>query len=214
MPTIIRTADPSHASRGVAFNLDDLAVQAGEYLAQVRAEAAAIVARAHSAAGAVRRQAEVEGREAALRNVEAIVAKQMATVLPALRQAIAEIGSARQSWLARWEAGAVRLCAAIAERVIRRELSRHPEITLDLVRESLELAAGSSHIRIHLNPEDHKALGAQVRSLVDEMAALGSAEVTADAQITPGGCRVETRFGSIDQQSESQLKRIEEELLE
>ena len=214
MPTIIRTADPSHASRGVAFNLDDLAVQAGEYLAKVRAEAAAIVARAHSAAGAVRRQAEVEGREAALHNNEALVARQMATVLPALRQAIAEIGSARQSWLARWEAGAVRLCAAIAERVIRRELSRHPEITLDLVRESLELAAGSSHIRIHLNPDDHKALGAQVRSLVDEMAALGSAEVTADAQITPGGCRVETRFGSIDQQFESQLKRIEEELLE
>jgi len=50
--------------------------------------------------------------------------------------------------------------------------------------------------------------------LIDEMAALGSAEVTADAQITPGGCRVETRFGSIDQQFESQLKRIEEELLE
>ena len=214
MPTIIRTADPSHASRGVAFNLDDLAVQAGEYLAKVRAEAAAIVARAHSAAGAVRRQAEVEGREAALHNIEALVARQMATVLPALRQAIAEIRSARHSWLARWEAGAVRLCAAIAERVIRRELSRHPEITLDLVRESLELAAGSSHIRIHLNPEDHKALGAQVRSLIDEMAALGSAEVTADAQITPGGCRLETRFGSIDQQFESQLERIEEELLE
>ena len=214
MPTIIRTADPSHASRGVAFNLDDLAVQAGEYLAKVRAEAAAIVAQAHSAAGAVRRQAEVEGREAALHNIEALVARQMATVLPALRQAIAEIRSARHSWLARWEAGAVRLCAAIAERVIRRELSRHPEITLDLVRESLELAAGSSHIRIHLNPEDHKALGAQVRSLIDEMAALGSAEVTADAQITPGGCRLETRFGSIDQQFESQLRRIEEELLE
>jgi flagellar assembly protein FliH len=214
MPTIIRAADPSHAARGVAFNLDDLAVQAGEYLAKVRGEAAAIVAQAHREAIAVRQQAEVEGCEAALRNVEIIVAKQMATVLQALRQAIAEIGDARQSWLARWEAGAVRLCTAIAERVIRREVSQHPEITLDLVRESLELAAGSSHIHIHLNPEDHKSLGAQVRTLVDEMAALGSAEVTADTQITPGGCRVETRFGSIDQQLESQLRRIEEELLE
>ena len=38
------------------------------------------------------------------------------------------------------------------------------------------------------------------------------AEITADATISRGGCRVETRFGTIDQQFESQLKRIEEEL--
>ena len=32
-----------------------------------------------------------------------------------------------------------------------------------LIREALELAAGSAQIRLHLNPEDHKALGGQVR---------------------------------------------------
>ena len=44
------------------------------------------------------------------------------------------------------------------------------------------------------------------------MSGLGDAEVVADATIERGGCRVETRFGTIDQQFESQLKRIEEEL--
>jgi len=34
----------------------------------------------------------------------------------------------------------------------------------------------------------------------------------ADPDITPGGCRVDTQFGSIDQQLETQLARIEEEL--
>ena len=43
------------------------------------------------------------------------------------------------------------------------------------------------------------------------MAGLGDAELVADPAITPGGCRVETRFGVIDQQFETQLARIEEE---
>jgi flagellar assembly protein FliH len=41
---------------------------------------------------------------------------------------------------------------------------------------------------------------------------LAGAELSGDPQISPGGCRVETQFGTIDQQFESQLKRIEEEL--
>jgi flagellar biosynthesis/type III secretory pathway protein FliH len=67
-------------------------------------------------------------------------------------------------------------------------------------------------VRLHLNPQDHKNLGTQVRTLIDAMSGLGEAEVVADATIDRGGCRVETRFGSIDQQIESQLARIEEEL--
>jgi flagellar assembly protein FliH len=100
----------------------------------------------------------------------------------------------------------------MAGRIVRSELQRRPEITLTLVREALELAAGSPGIRLHLNPEDHKTLGTQVSSLISAMSGIGSAEIVSDATISRGGCRVETRFGTIDQQFESQLKRIEEEL--
>jgi flagellar assembly protein FliH len=214
MATIIRTTDPHCTPRGTAFNFDDLATQADAYLAQVRADAAALIAQAREEADAVRQQAEEEGHAASLRSAQTIVGQQMLTLLPALREAVAEIRDARQAWLTRWEAGAVSVAAAIAQRLIRRELQRRPEITLDLVRESLELAAGSSQVCIRLNPADHKALGAQVRKLVKELSTLGDVEVKADSEITPGGCRVDTRFGAIDQQFESQLKRIEEELLQ
>ena len=85
---------------------------------------------------------------------------------------------------------------------------------MTLIREALELAAGSAQVRLHLHPEDHKALGGQVQLLVQEMSGLGEAEVIADAGVSRGGCRVETRFGTIDQQFEAQLARIEEELSE
>ena len=107
----------------------------------------------------------------------------------------------------------MRLAAGIAARVIRREVRAQPEITLALVREALELAAGSPTVRVHLNPKDYKLLGTQVRAMIDAMSALGGAEVVSDAAIEQGGSRVETRFGTIDQQIESQLDRIEEELI-
>jgi len=212
MSSIIRATDRNRGTHGVAFNFDDMAARADQYLDQLRAEAAKIVLGARQQAAAIRQQAERDGRQAALQAVEQIVQKQLATVLPALHKAIQDIQHAKQAWLTHWEAGAVHVAAAIAQRLMRRELGQHPEITLALVREALELAAGNAELRIHLNPEDHQAIASQVNILIKELAGLARAELIADPEITRGGCRVETRFGVIDQQFEAQLKRIEEEL--
>ena len=56
-------------------------------------------------------------------------------------------------------------------------------------------------MRIQLNPADHQALGGEVKRWSSEMSGLGETQVLADATISPGGCRVETRFGTIDQRS-------------
>lgn len=212
MTTIIRATDENRGIHSVAFNFDDMTAKANRYLQKVRGEALAIVAKAQQDAAIVRKQAEEAGHKAGMQSVEKIVEKQLATALPALRQAIQEIHDAKQVWQRHWEATAVHVAAAIAKRLIRRELSKDPEITLTLVREALQLASGSSQLRIHLNPADHAALGGQIDMLVKEFSSLSTAELIADDKITLGGCRVETKFGIIDQQFESQLKRIEEEL--
>jgi flagellar assembly protein FliH len=214
MSNVIRATDRNQGVVGVAFNFDDMATQAKTYLEKVRAEAVKIVAKAQKDADGLRKRAEQEGRQAAMQAVDQMVQKQLATVLPGLRQAVADIQHAKQAWLTHWEASGVHLAAAIAKRIIRNELTRQPEITLSLVREALELAAGSTEVRLHLNPDDHRALGKSVQVLIQEMSGMGSPEVVADPAVTRGGCRVETRFGTIDQQFEAQLARIEEELTE
>jgi flagellar assembly protein FliH len=212
MSTIIRATDRNAGTQHTVFNFDDMAVQAKAYLDKVRAEAAQIVAKAQQEAQGVRQRAEQEGRRQGMQAVEQMVGKQLSTVLPALRQVSEDLRHAKQAWLAQWEASGVHVAAAIAQRLIRRELSRQPEIPLALVREALELAAGSPQLRVHLNAEDYRAIGPQVELLVQELSALAATEIVADPEITPGGCRVETRFGVVDQQFEVQLRRIEEEL--
>ena len=74
---------------------------------------------------------------------------------------------------------------------VRRELSQFPEITLDLVREALELASGGGRLALRLNPKDYETLGDHAEQLVARIGQLTSADVVADPAVQPGGCRVE-----------------------
>lgn len=216
MASIIKATGARRLADGGAFNLADLSDKAEQWLVQVRRDAAEILARAEKDAAAIRAKAEEQGKQAALKAAERVleekVSKQLDTLLPALKQAIAGIGEARAAFLAGWERNTIHLAAAIAGRVIRRELSREPEISLALVREALELAAGSPQVQLALHPDDRAALAPHVERLTREMTRLGQVEIVADPQVARGGCRVSTRQGTIDEQIATQLARIEEEL--
>ena len=216
MSTVIKVNQTHQAPHSAAFNFEDLAQNAQSYLEKVRGQAAEIVAKANQEAQQIRQKAEKEGREVGQRaieqTVELQVGKQMETVLPALRQAIAGVEHSRQAWLLEWEKAAVHVAAAMAARVVRRELTQAPGITLTLVREALEMAAGSPQIRISLNPADHAVLGSQIERLSEEFSRISEVTLVADPQIAPGGCLLHSRHGSIDQRIESQLARIEAEL--
>jgi len=216
MSTIIKSGGSSRSAAQIAFNLEDMSQQASKYLDEVRGKAVKIIADANQQAEAIRRRAEEDGRQAATKAAEKVldekVAQRMQTLLPALQKVVADIADAKQLWLGHWEQSAVRLATAIAAKIVRRNVPDLHEVTLALVREALEMAAGSSHIRIHLRPADHDTLGGHVERLAKEFGRIATTEIVSDPEITAGGCRIETLYGSIDQQFESQLSRIEEEL--
>lgn len=216
MSSVIKSGNSARSIQGVAFNFEDMTQQANKYLDGVRHQAAQIIAAAQKEAELIRARAEEDGRQAAMRAVERVmdekVGKRMETLLPALRQVVDDIGHAKQVWLRHWEKSAVHLAAAMAARVIRKELTRAPDIAVSLVAEALELAAGSSGVCVYLHPTDHEALCGQVQQLVKEVGRAGAAEIIPDPQVSPGSCRVETRHGVIDQTFEAQLARIEAEL--
>jgi flagellar assembly protein FliH len=205
---------PSPQASGVAFNFADMG---STYLTKVQGEANKIIEDARIEAAKIRKDAAEEGRRAAMQSVEATlrgkVEQQLTTIVPALKQAVQSVLDARQTWQRHWEQHALKLSTAIASRIVRREVQRVPLITVELVREALQLATGHERITLRLNPTDHETLKSHISKLIAEMASLAQTNVVADAAITAGGCRVETEFGSIDQQLEAQLARITEELL-
>ncbi len=224
MATIIRQDSKNEVPTGrvvrsvrpVAFDFADLHGQADDYLSTIRGEAAKIVQEAHQQAEQIRRQADAAGRKAAEQAIEKIldekVGKRMETLLPALEKLVTELRDAKGQWLDQWEHSAIHVSAAMAERIIHRQLESQPEVKLELVREALELAAGSTELTLHLNPTDFEHLGSQATKLAEALSPLAPARVVGDADVSLGGCVVTTKHGKIDQQIESQLRRIEEEL--
>ncbi|MEM6797945.1 MAG: FliH/SctL family protein [Planctomycetota bacterium] len=221
MATIIKQHEQQEtpsgdAVRGVAFDFQDLAGHADEYVESVRREATKVVQQAHAEAEAVRAGAEKAGREAAEAAIEQVlndkIAQQMKTIRPALDGLVNQLADARGEWLEHWDRTAVELAARMAERVLRAELTNRPEVTIGWVREALQLASGASEVVVRLHPEDHKNLGPQIEAMAESMGRLSGTHFVADPQVSLGGCLVETRHGTIDQQVESQLQRLVEDL--
>jgi flagellar assembly protein FliH len=203
-------------AQAAAFNFEDLARKADGYLESFRQKAAQILAEANQHANQIRQQARQQGQLEAQRQAEqsaqSELARRLETLFPALDQAISSIRQARESWLAHWERNTVRLACAVAEKIVRRELTQTPEISLVWLREALELVTSDDRVSVYLHPQDVDTLGDQVRLLIGRLSRLGAAQLIADPGVEPGGCRVETEFGCIDQQLSTQLARITEEL--
>jgi flagellar assembly protein FliH len=203
-------------ARHVEFNFDDMSDRASEYLSTVKQQAAHIVTSAREQADGIKSEAQQQGHQAAAQAAaqaaEAAIENQWRQLLPALHAAIEEVQRLKSCWLQQWERNAVQLAVAIAERIVRRELLQQPEIPTTWIREALELAAGSHHVKLQLNPADYQTLTERRDEIAAEFENLAPTDIVPHDEVRPGGCRVVTEYGQIDQQLETQLNRIREEL--
>jgi flagellar assembly protein FliH len=214
----------------VAFNFDDL-VQRGEaYLETIRLQVREMLQQAEADVETIRREAHARGLEQGRQEGQRQAAEQiqkrateiadkssrdgLATTLPAMKAAVNALVIERDRWLAEWEATAVRLSAAIAERLVKRQIAIKPEITGGMIKSALQLAAGMPQIKLRLNPDDAALLGAHATEVVRALASAADAEITPDATLTRGSCVIQTKHGIIDARLETLLERIISELLE
>lgn len=211
-----RRSDAPTSVRSVAFNFEDISSRASDYLSNAQQQAQQIVAKAEAEAAQIRQQAREEGRQQALQEAQQVVGEtidqELTILVPALQAAIEDIRHSKAVWLRHWEQRTIGLAASIAERVIRRELEQTLEITIDWIREALELSMGTGDVTIQLHPEEYYTLRDHTAAITGQLASIGSANIVSSDDVSRGGCRVVTEFGVIDQTIEAQLDRIAEEL--
>ncbi len=129
-----------------------------------------------------------------------------------IRSLVREVERQREELLARLSREVIELALAIAGRVVRRNVRESGDLTVRLAEESLRLVHGSSKTAVRLHPSCLDANRSQFENLIAEFDSLGKVCLVTDPGITPGGCIVETEYGTIDQTIETQLERIAQEL--
>ena len=97
------------------------------------------------------------------------------------------------------------LAAVIARRVIAREISLHPSLVFDLVREGLDALGKHDRVVIRLG----RGLEGQRAVLEQRLLDRGSrAEVRVEPQLAEHACLVETELGQVDESVETRLATL------
>ncbi|MAG92999.1 MAG: hypothetical protein CMJ48_04545 [Planctomycetaceae bacterium] len=227
---LLKANDVRGLGSNIVFNFEDLKKRCEDHVDQTRArarqllidaqqEAAEMHARVLAAAraeglqiGMAEANETIERRAAEV--ADCVASKKLDSILPAMQEASNQMVAERDRWLARSEAVAIRLSGAIANRLVGRTIEINPEIGTAMIAQALQLAAGTPHLTLRLNPRDIELLGGLADDVVRSMATCGEAELIADEDIECGGCLIETQTGQIDARLETMLDRICDELIE
>jgi flagellar assembly protein FliH len=78
-----------------------------------------------------------------------------------------------------------------------------------VVREALTQVQDTTDVSIQLNPEDLALLRKSKSQLLEDLPETGPLRFVPSADVTRGGCIVQTRFGIVDAQRETKLEQIQ-----
>ena len=148
-----------------------------------------------------REQGHAEGKSEGERAAQI----QLAPVLQSFQSIVSELNSQKQRVRDAAEEDVVKLSIAIAQRVLRRELTTDPEAILGLVKAAMAKLNAREMRRLRLSPSDAAVVETN-RANIDLPSSL---EIARDNSLTPGSAIFETTRGELDASLTTQLAEIE-----
>jgi flagellar assembly protein FliH len=146
-------------------------------------------------------QGEHAGTEAAGTRANAMLRR--------LAQTIEEFASTRDDMIRRTEHQVVEFALAVAKQILQRELTVDRELLLAMARVALDRLGERTAATIHLHPDDHAVvMAASEPKWRDEQV-----QIVADSAVGPGGCLVESDFGTMEVGLDGQFGELARALL-
>ena len=175
-----------------------------------RQEAEQILRDAHSEAVRIAAEAQRQRTSA----MEAARQEGYAAGLAEWNTALVKAWKSYEDLLTQSETELIGLSVRIAEKIIGEELKTNRDAIACVVREAVRLARRARTLLIQVNPECELRVREKIDSFRSLLGETATVSVIADATVPPGGCVVETEVGIIDARLETQLKSLEQALLE
>lgn len=162
-----------------------------------RAEARAILARAHDDAEHLRERARDRGR-----------AEGRAEVAATLLRAT----DARDRMLGELEAQAAAVAVLAAGRIVGDELSAHPDRIASIVRPLLVRVRRARQVTLRVHPDDRAALDASLPALTRDADLACAVAIETDPSLARGGCVVTSDAGVLDARLDVRLEALRDAL--
>ncbi|MFP4425281.1 MAG: flagellar assembly protein FliH [Spirochaetaceae bacterium] len=178
------------------------------------AEAARIEAEANQRAEGIERDAfdrgYAQGKEEGYRDGKAEADRVVERLHVVLNRAIER----RNEIIEESESQVVTLVLSIAKKVIKVISENQKNVVMNNVIQSLRKLKSKSDVIIRVNLADLKTVSQHKEEIIKSIERVGNITVAEDTTVDPGGAIVETDFGEIDARISSQLREIEDRILE
>ncbi len=183
--------------------------RAEELLEQARTEAQDIRKSARQAAWA---EALAEAREQLADALEETVREQTEAFERAREALVEQVEDAAAERMEQVERQAAGLVAAMAEKVIHRKVESEDGIVVDVVRATIEEAAGANRFVVRVSPPDEDLAREAMAELLTVAEGAEELEIVPDEAIECGGCIVETERGRFDARIATQIELLGDEI--
>jgi flagellar assembly protein FliH len=211
----------SSKAEPIAFNIEDVQARARDYLMEMQSQAAELIEQAKQQAVQLKNKAYQEGVQAAQtdiqRRVEEAAAKlsdqRCKTAIEACEQTVKQISESTSEWLTQWRNQTVLVAARIAEKIVRAQIADNNELLRVWMEEAITAMRDERDLRVLVHPDDFAIAGRFLQNLSRTVPHAGNVEVVPDPETKPGGCVVKSKNGQIDQQLETQLQRLADQLI-
>jgi flagellar assembly protein FliH len=130
-----------------------------------------------------------------------------------LTAAVAAMDESRRALESQGVAEVVKLAAAIARRVTKRQGAIDPHVLEANINEAMKLVVHASDVRVAVNPSQKQQLETVLPQLQLQWPNLEHVELVDDPSLAVGGCRVFSANGHIDADLDTQLDRLIAELM-
>ncbi len=144
-------------------------------------------------------QGERDGRE--------FEQKKMGPTVHQFQNLVSALQGQKEEIYQRLERELVRLAFSIMRKILRKESPCPEEVIRETLRAAFRAAADREKIRVRLHPKDYQYIGSG-GTLVSDAPRDPTVEIIADANITRGGCLLETSFGDVDVTLETQFDNL------
>jgi flagellar assembly protein FliH len=153
-------------------------------------------------------QGLVEGRKSGHDAALAEIKPQMAKMLATLTAAVNQLDADRHDLECAGINEVVKLAAAIARRVTKRQAAIDPAVLLENLKEAMKLAVGAADVRIMIHPDQRQMLESELPRLQMQWPTVKHVSLIDDVAVGVGGCKILTRQGEVDASIEAQLDRV------
>lgn len=140
--------------------------------------------------------------------------EQLQQTMMQAQQILEEAYLVKQNTLREAEPFLVQLSVEIAKKILREELSVHPEKSVSIVKEALTRVLEVEKLTIGVNPEHFLVIQQQKGELSKFLNGDAELVILPDFSIAEGGCLIRSPYGTIDAKLDTQLEEIKHALLE